>query len=136
MKLIRTRKYKTNMNHPTGLAICDFCGFHVNGGNLRKYTNYAGAPFPNYSIPNRYMEPTGDLMSSGDIIWDGFMVCSKCLDKPNGQSSWREPTADPFTADGNRPAPDFALDAVYTVLATQSNQPLGTESGLSLGFTT
>lgn len=134
MRIIRTKRYKTNVTAPSGLAICDFCGFYVNGNNLRKYFNYAGSPLPDYNTPNKFMYPTGDLMSSGDVTWNGYMVCPHCVDQLNGQSGYREPTADPYTADGNRPAPDFAAEQINTVLSTQSNQPLETESGILLGF--
>lgn len=134
MHYIRTKFYKTNVKNPTGLAICDFCGCYVNGGKLQKYYNYAGAPMPNYSVPNKYMEGRGDLMGSGDIIWQGFMVCPRCVDVPNGQSSYREPTADPYTADGNRPAPSFAADAYQTYLTTNSDIPIegGEDEGIGV----
>lgn len=130
---IRGKKYKTDPKNPTGLAICDFCGMNVNGGSLRKYTNYAGAPFPNYSIPEKFMDASGDLMSSGEIIWLGWMVCPTCQDVPNGQSSFRDPTADPYTADGNRPAPNFAEEAVQTYIAAEGTPIEGDSDTEGLG---
>lgn len=121
MRYIRSKFYKTNRKNPTGLAVCDFCGFNVNGGSLRKYMQYSGAPMPNYSLPNQFMLQ-GDVMGDGPLQWNGFMVCRHCLDKPNPQSMYVKPKEDPFIADGNRPQPSL-VPLVNTVLATDNNVP-------------
>jgi hypothetical protein len=79
MKLIRSKRYKTDPKTATGWAQCDFCGFSVNGGSLRKYMQYPGAPMADYSVPNKYMSQ-GDVMGNGSPRWNGMMVCSSCFD--------------------------------------------------------
>lgn len=125
MTYIRSKRYKTNRKNPTGLAVCDFCGFNVNGGKLQKYFQYTGAPMADYSVPNKFIN-TGDVMGDGSIIWTGFMVCWHCNDKQNPQSMYVAPKADPFPADGNRPQP--SLQAQYNRdLSTENNIPFITD---------
>lgn len=130
MRLLKTKRYKTDPKNPTGLAQCDFCGFAVNGNKLHKYMQYSGAPMANYSVPNKYMSQ-GDVMGDGQIRWNGMMVCWHCLDKPNPQSNYRAPTADPFIADGNRPMPPLTsfYEDFYDTLLLESGSTLLTESG-------
>jgi hypothetical protein len=125
MKYIRSKRYKTDRKNPTGLAVCDFCGFNCNGGKLQKYYQYSGAPMPNYSVPNQYMLG-GDVMGDGMIKWNGFMVCWHCNDKQNHQSMYVAPKGDPYPADGNRPQP--SLEPQYNrLVSTENNIPLITE---------
>ncbi len=125
MRYISSKRYKTNRKNPTGLAVCDFCGFNCNGGKLQKYFQYSGAPMANYSVPNQYMLQ-GDVMGDGMIKWNGFMVCWHCNDKQNPQSMYVKPKADPFPADGNRPQPSL-VPQVNTILSTENNTPFITE---------
>ena len=125
MRYIRSKRYKTNRKNPTGLAVCDFCGFNVNGGKLHKYFQYSGAPMANYSTPNQYMVQ-GDVMGDGNMTWNGFMVCSHCLAKQNPQSMYVAPKGDPYPADGNRPQP--SLEPQYNrVISTENNVPFITD---------
>lgn len=125
MKVIRSKRYKTDYNNATGLARCDFCGFAVNGGSLRKYMQYPGAPMPNYNIPQKFMQP-GDVMGEGNPRWNGFMVCCKCFDVPNPQSMYVAPKGDPFKADGDRPMPSL-VPQVNTIISTDNQIPLITD---------
>lgn len=121
MRYIRSKFYKTNRKNPTGLAVCDFCGFNCNGGKLLKYFQYSGAPMADYSVPNKFMLQ-GDVMGDGKIQWNGFMVCRHCYDVQNPQSMYVKPKADPFPADGNRP--QKSLEPQYNrVLSTENNVP-------------
>ena len=105
MKSIRSKRYKTDYKNPTGLAQCDFCGFSVNGGSLRKYMQYPGAPMANYNIAQKFMQP-GDVMGdSSGPRWNGMMVCCKCFDVPNPQRAYLAPKGDPYKSDGDRPMP-------------------------------
>lgn len=125
MRYISSKYYKTDRKNPTGLAVCDFCGFNVNGGKLQKYYQYSGAPMADYSVPNKYML-AGDVMGDGAIQWNGFMVCWHCNDKQNPQSMYVKPKADPFPALGNRPQPN--LEPQYNRdLSTENNVPFITE---------
>lgn len=121
MRYIRSKRYKTNRKNPTGLAVCDFCGFNVNGGSLHKYFQFSGAPMADYTIPNLYML-RGDVMGDGMLKWNGFMVCEYCLDVQNPQSMYVAPKADPFPADGNRPQPSL-VPQVNRILSTDNNIP-------------
>lgn len=125
MKLIRSKRYKTDVKNATGLAQCDFCGFAVNGGSLRKYMQYPGAPTANYSVPQKFMSQ-GDVMGNGSPRWNGMMVCSSCFDVPNPQSAYVAPKGDPIIADGNRPMPSL-LGQQNTIISTDSDIPLITD---------
>lgn len=130
MRLLKTKRYKTDPKNPSGLARCDFCGFAVNGNKLHKYMQYSGALFADYSVPNKYMSQ-GDVMGDGQMRWNGMMVCSHCLDVPNQQSNYRAQTADPFTADGNRPMPPLTafFDDFYDNLLLENGSSLLLETG-------
>lgn len=106
-------QYKVNRKNPTGLATCDRCGFEVNGGKLRKEMTYAGAPMPDESVSDRFML-SGSMMASGELRWNGFMICPKCVDVPNPQSRFNMPKADPYIALGNRPM--RSVESYYTEL--------------------
>ena len=125
MRYIRSKRYKTNRKNPTGLAVCDFCGFNCNGGKLRKYMQYRGAPSADYTVPNKFMVQ-GDVMGDGVIQWNGFMVCPHCFDKANPQSMYVAPKGDPYPADGNRPQPSL-VPQVNTILATDNQIPFITD---------
>lgn len=126
MRYISSKRYKTNRKNPTGLAVCDFCGFNCNGGTLQKYFQYSGAPMANYSVPNKYIVQ-GDVMGDGMLKWTGFMVCWHCNDKQNPQSMYVAPKGDPYNADGNRP--QKSLEPQYNrLISTENNIPLITES--------
>lgn len=130
MRLLKTKRYKTDPKNPSGLARCDFCGFAVNGNKLQKYMQLSGAPTADYSVANKYMS-SGDVMGDGQLRWNGMMVCSHCLDVPNPQSNYRAPTADPYIADGNRPMPPLTafFDDFYDKLLLESGSILLTETG-------
>src|SRR4051812_44694659 len=98
MRYIRSKRYKTERKNPTGLAVCDFCGFNCNGGKLQKYYQYSGAPMPDYSVPNKFMLG-GDVMGDGMMKWNGLMVCWHCNDRQNPQSMYVAPKGDPYSAD-------------------------------------
>lgn len=119
MKKIRSKYYKTNYNNPTGLARCDRCGMAVNGDKLIKYMEYTGTPHPDYDFEAKYMQQ-GDVMGNGNIQWNGWMVCKKCVDTPHPQSNYHVPPADPVTADGNRPMPNI-LSYGNQVLSSPTN---------------
>ena len=99
-------QYKVDKKHPSGLAICDKCGFEVNGNKLRKEMQYAGAPMPDNSVSDKFMM-SGSVMGSGELRWNGFMICPKCVDIPNPQSRFNPSKADPYIAIGNRPMPNI-----------------------------
>ena len=127
MKSIRSKRYKTDYNNPTGLARCDFCGFAVNGGSLRKYMQYPGAPMANYNITQKFMQ-SGDVMGdSAGPRWNGMMVCCKCFDVPNPQSAYLAPKGDPYKSDGDRPMPSL-VPQVNTIISTDSNIPIVTDN--------
>ena len=129
MKVIRAKRYKTNIHNPTGLARCDYCGFSVNGAKLQKYMVYAGAPAPDYSVAQKFTG-SGDPMGSGEIRWNGMMVCSKCHDIPNPSSKYLAPKADPYIADGNRPMPSNTdLTLVPGTLLLETNGQALLETG-------
>lgn len=125
MRYIRSKRYKTNRKNPTGLAVCDFCGFNVNGAHLHKYFQYSGAPMADYTVPQKFMVQ-GDVMGDGMLKWNGFMVCQHCFDKPNPQSMYLKPKSDPLPADGNRPAPNLVYQ-YNRDLSTENNVPLISE---------
>ncbi len=125
MRYVRSKRYSTDRKNPTGLAVCDFCGFNCNGGKLHKYFQYSGAPMADYSVANKFMLPT-DVMGDGMLQWTGFMVCWHCLDKQNPQSMYVAPKGDPYPADGNRPQPSL-VPQVNTDLSTENNTPFITE---------
>ncbi len=122
MRYIRSKFYKTDRKNPTGLAICDFCGFNTNGAKLRKYMQYSGAPMADYSVDKKFMQ-TGDVMGDGTLQWNGMMVCEHCFDVPNPQSMYVKPKEDPYPADGNRP--QFSLlPMANDLLSTESDIPI------------
>lgn len=49
-------------NNPRAIAQCDGCGFFVPHDNLTKHMRFEGGDVP---------------------VWDGFLVCPVCDDKPN-----------------------------------------------------
>lgn len=123
--MIRSKWYKTSRKNPTGLALCDFCGFNVNGGKLQKYFQYSGAPMPDYSVPNKFMLG-GDVMGDGAIQWNGFMVCKDCNDRQNPQSMYVAPKGDPYPALGDRP--QYPLEPQYNRdVSTENRIPFITE---------
>lgn len=127
MRLIRSKRYKTDVKSATGLAQCDFCGFACNGGKLRKYMQYPGAPMADYGTSQKFMQP-GDVMGAATgPRWNGMMVCSSCYDVPNPQSTYLAPKSDPAIADGDRPMPSI-LNQVNTIISTDSDIPLITDN--------
>lgn len=133
MRYIRSKRYKTDRKNPTGLAVCDFCGFNCNGGKLQKYFQYSGAPMADYSVPNKYIV-LGDVMGDGMLKWNGLMVCPPCNDKQNPQSMYVAPKGDPYPADGNRP--QKSLEPQYNrLISTENNIPIISEDEEETFFT-
>lgn len=127
MRYIRSKFYKTRRTNPTGLAVCDYCGFNVNGCDLHKQMVYTGSPMANYAVANKYIQQ-GDVMGDGRLMWNGFVVCHNCLDEPNQQSIYVKPKGDPFIADGNRPQPSLLIQS-NDYLSTENNQAIISEDG-------
>jgi len=128
MRIAKSNHFKTNPHNPTGLATCDMCGLDCNGGNLRKYITYVGSPMPDYSTPQKYMQ-SGDPMGSGQLQWNGLMVCPRCLDKPNPQSAYKAPLGDPFRSDGDRPMRSLTSYGNYVLSTETTGKILFLEDG-------
>ena len=80
----RSGRARISLRHPSGLAVCDVCGFWVNHHDLTLQFGYAG----------------------NKLVSTGRRVCDRCLDIP--QDQYRAPIlpADPYPLINPRPASD------------------------------
>lgn len=90
--------------NPRAIAVCDGCDLPVPHDNLRKHMIYSGGDTP---------------------VWDGFLVCPNCDDKPN--PFFKRQVLPPDPRPIANPRPDTSGNAQF--LATEEDDPIVTEDG-------